>query len=429
MPLEITVDARPLEQLTVLDGGLFDPVRFIAAPEGVPCLPGHFTSCGTTPLARLLAKVTSSPTFDALNLAAGGKSFDDPVAAAQLARAEAVERAIGVVAGLRPPDITATEHEMSGRGEPAILPSRLPLYLPEQRADRRFYLDAPDPEAGIGWTETATPDGVGVWVPSQAVWLVGTGTDDVTFLRSSSAGLAYGPNLVFARAAASEELIERDALNRFWYGETGCRPIDATLLSAVVTATLGASFVDAVQAVEIPSALDGTRVAVVWTWIAGRTFPFAVGSAPGPSLNESLARALSELAQTDRAMAALDADDEWAVIARQEILSRPADCFGIKDVLGGAAVTGRLGETWFADRIEQRLAAGWNAPAHRRARMLYVDTDVSDHLPAIAGVVTKAFSPDLTLPCASWCIAADHPALKDLLQADPQRWLEHFPFA
>ncbi|MGQ0772809.1 MAG: YcaO-like family protein [Pseudonocardiales bacterium] len=140
-----------------------------------------------------------------------GASWADPAVAHEAALGEAVERYCGhrVASG----STMDTWHGLRERGLPAVDPAALALYRPGQ----------PTPFAGltrddkIAWTVGTTPDGATTWLPATLCSLSPIDQDRPAHL-PISAGIAAGPTLEWARAAALAEVVERHGLATAWHG-------------------------------------------------------------------------------------------------------------------------------------------------------------------------------------------------------------------
>ncbi|MFN7916877.1 MAG: YcaO-like family protein [Vicinamibacterales bacterium] len=113
---------------------------------------------------------------------------------------------------------------------------------------------------------------------------------------SNSNGVASGPTLGRATAAARLELIERDALLRAWYGVLASRPLTPDELARTALRTLRAK----AAAVGLDThwfALGGERTWTVTCVLSGVRAPhLGLGSAARPSLEDAASKAFFEAA-------------------------------------------------------------------------------------------------------------------------------------
>ncbi|WP_436763136.1 YcaO-like family protein [Streptosporangium sp. V21-05] len=160
-----------------------------------------------------------------------GTAFNDPGRARIGAIGEAIERYCGnfVPAGLR----RASYTDLVSAGERAVDPAALALYSAAQYAEpgcpfTRFTADLP-----VLWSRGVTLDGgddeAEIWVPSSLTYVnyfqPPREAEPLTNF-AMLAGIAAGPDLRASRAAALEEVIERDATVIWWANHLPATPVD-----------------------------------------------------------------------------------------------------------------------------------------------------------------------------------------------------------
>lgn len=107
------------------------------------------------------------------------------------------------------PLVKARFSELQAWGRAALDPNMLPVETP--------YEDSP-----LHWLPAVAPDGSGVLVPAQAVFLFCNLDEQALFLAGGSTGLASGNTLDEARQAALTEIFERDAEATTPYSRSRC---------------------------------------------------------------------------------------------------------------------------------------------------------------------------------------------------------------
>ena len=92
----------------------------------------------------------------------------------------------------------------------------------------------------IDWIKARGIDGGMVWIPADAVLLSEAKKDGAgLFCRADTNGCAAGRSDAEARSAALFELIERDAVGRWWYGRRARPSLPASIIGAESHALLG----------------------------------------------------------------------------------------------------------------------------------------------------------------------------------------------
>lgn len=267
----------------------------IRRPED-PC---HYAFC--LPNARAFARWPNFPAAarPEQGRAAAGRGID-AAHCEKSARGEALELASACDWG-DTPHVTTSAQSL---GASAILPGDLNGFSARQLAEREAWnssvfgaLDwrpAPcAPTRAIDWVAATDTTGAPCHVPADYVHVGrrSPGDADAVCLATTS-GCATGPTLQEAKAGALLECVERDAIGRWWYGQTpkprldlnamhlpaplrhylGTRPRHVTLLD-LTTARIGLPVIAAAS-----SAADGTGVALGFgaDFAAGRAAVSAV---------------------------------------------------------------------------------------------------------------------------------------------------------
>lgn len=181
-------------------------------------------------LCRAQAEVSDSARFSSWHCddRSGGFAWDSAAAARGAALGEAVERYSGnlVPAGLR----RASFEDLAQAGEAAIDPESLALFSDHQYATPGFPFVPFTRSLPVLWTQgESLLDGRPMWVPASMVWVTfwtGEPTRHEPKTHATPyAGIAAGPDRLWAETSALFELIERDAASWTWHGGAAIPPV------------------------------------------------------------------------------------------------------------------------------------------------------------------------------------------------------------
>lgn len=177
----------------------------------------------------------------------------------------------------------------------ALDPAAFGLYAPRQYAAPGFWCRAFDEEASYRWVAvTALDTGEEAWLPVEFVY---PGTVSAPLVRETSAGTAAHDTGSAATTAALLELIERDALLRWWYQRQSAHPVlfdgaDWADVRADIEALNGRGYV------VLPLRLDAALNLPTHAMVALRGTGSYVGAASGLDAAGSVRHALRELGRT-----------------------------------------------------------------------------------------------------------------------------------
>ncbi|GAA5044744.1 ribosomal protein S12 methylthiotransferase accessory factor [Thermocatellispora tengchongensis] len=327
------------------------------------------------------------------NPTVSGASWRDPGEARRRALGEAAERYCG---HLVPADrlVEASWHEL---GPGAADPDELALYSKEQLGREGFPFSGLTRSDRTAWVRGTGPDGEPAWVPAALAWLVpfpsATGAPIVLPV---SAGIAAGPSLAAARAAALAEVVERHALATAWASGRPFPLLAGLRLPAVPGARL--------RAYAVPNLLDAPVVLCLAEDSGGMA---GAGCALAPQANDPVAvaswKAAAEAVQSLDTTAQLAAGDlpEWERPSgplaphradRAYAAAYRADFADVTDVTCHLQL---LADPAFTARVLARFAGGGTAPPSRPARF---DLDA-----ALAARGLRPITVDLTTPDVAAC--------------------------
>lgn len=169
-----------------------------------------------------------------------------------------------------------------------------------------------DSAADIQWVTASGLDGSVAYLPAALVYKGAAAEDDRIAYEPSGSALGFSRDETVLRGLL--EVIERDAISRWWYGLTQPRPVPAETLSADVERFV-AGQAGAGRRVELQDATCWTRVPVVTAWLIEPGHPPVLGFGCAVTLADAVESAVLELAE-----AACFADQQrrgWPLNARR----------------------------------------------------------------------------------------------------------------
>jgi ribosomal protein S12 methylthiotransferase accessory factor len=177
-------------------------------------------SCRHAPIGSLLRDLSTRADIpDALPIPASGKGARLPRPLLG-ALGEMAERLLAVLhfAAVSDRLVTATYEQLEQAGLSALGPDELPLFAPEQYAQRSFEYVPFEPETRLRWVEGARlRSGEPILVPAQLVLMYSqTVTREARIGYPTSGGLAFHRDRRRAILHGLYEVIERDAVNLRW---------------------------------------------------------------------------------------------------------------------------------------------------------------------------------------------------------------------
>ncbi|RFS83330.1 hypothetical protein D0T12_19900 [Actinomadura spongiicola] len=267
-----------------------------------------------------------------------GTAFGDPGRARLGAIGEAVERYCGnfVPADLR----RATRSELVAAGENAVDPADLALYSAAQYAVPGCPFVPFADHLPVLWTRGVTlPSEEPVWVPASLVYInyhqpprLAEPVTNFVML----AGIAAGTDDRMARAAALEEVIERDATVIWWANRLPARPVhvDHPRLTPILepepeagpgwARAVGARGPCRYRVVALPTVFDVAVLGVLLEDPEHELAVFGVAARPDPAA--AVRKALAEAVTLRRyALGLLDPDGDIWTSAREGTI--PIECF------------------------------------------------------------------------------------------------------
>jgi ribosomal protein S12 methylthiotransferase accessory factor len=145
-----------------------------------------------------------------------GSAFHDRQAATNAAVGESIERYCVNWLPSAAPSVEASFAELRARGERALDPEALCLYSDRQYGARGFPFVRFTRDLPVHWVRgTSLSAGAEAWLPASLVYANWRAGDPPTHFFNYP-GIAAGPDLESALAAALEEIIERDATMIWW---------------------------------------------------------------------------------------------------------------------------------------------------------------------------------------------------------------------
>lgn len=306
-----------------------------------------------------------------------GASWADPAAARAAALGEAVERYCGHLVPLL--STVDTWHGLRERGRPAVDPAALALYRPGQRTP----FTGLTRDDTIAWTVGTAPDAATTWLPASLCYLSPVDQDRPAHL-PVAAGIAAGPTLEWARAAALAEVVERHALATAWHGGYTLPPLPRRVPGW--TGELRA----------VPNRFGAPVVIAV----ARRDGLLGIGCALGTDVSTGAGKAAAEAVQSLRTVQVVAAGvPAWerpdGPLATYRADRRYADSYApdwadTTDIVCHAQL---LADPRIVRTVSERLAGGTAPPAGHTWSDAGLDLD--------AGLATQGFVPltvDLTTP-------------------------------
>lgn len=209
---------------------------------------------------------------------------------------EAIERLCGSTPMLRG-EMHATRREL---GDDAIDPGALAPFSEEQRSEPRFPFPRFDDDEPIAWVRAFSLSlRKPLWVPAEAIYL-GAHCRHVHLVGTSS-GLAAGPTLEEALAAAICELVERDAFMITWAARRTPPEIDLDSCTHPAVGDLrrraGEGRVE-LRAFDVTTDVGVPTVLAAAIGVGGQAPSLAVGAASRLSARAALGKALLEALHT-----------------------------------------------------------------------------------------------------------------------------------
>lgn len=190
-------------------------------------------SCNHLPMAAVMPDLTIRPSAgDSMAIPGGGKGVGlaQPLLGAM---GELAERLLAVLHYQAVVDDleTGTWREVTRRGHCALGPDELPLFAPEQYAQRGFSFVPFGPDTPVRWVRARRLlTGEPVLIPAQLVLLYyKRAAAEAPIGYPTSGGLAFHTDERRAVLHALYEYIERDAINVSWYGRLPPRPVAVDL--------------------------------------------------------------------------------------------------------------------------------------------------------------------------------------------------------
>ncbi|TDD34691.1 hypothetical protein E1287_16010 [Actinomadura sp. KC06] len=322
------------------------------------------------------------------NPVVGGTSWTSPDEAARRALGEAAERYAGhlVPAGrlLRSP--------WRRLGAAALDPSTLALYSPVQHERPGFPFAGLDGDSPIRWVSGRTAAGTECLVPASLVWLAPGEHAEVGGRPAHlpvAAGIAAGPTLEAARAAALAEVVERHALATAWHGHRAFPPLAGPPLPVPDGVRL--RWFQVPNLVGAPVVLcvaqgDGDRLGAGCALVPDARDPVAAAGA------KATAEALVSLDTLD---AVIDGLPEWSGVLKPHRHDRRyADAYlpDLSDATDLACTLQLLADPRIAGRVVARLADGRPEGHWRPGR---IDLDAALAARGLPVVTVDLTPPDL----------------------------------
>lgn len=353
-----TVPVLPVEALVDPLSGI---VRRLVDVAPVPGLPAAYTA--------VTAEVSDARRLGAwpADRVSLGTTFGDRDGARTAALGEAVERYCG---NRVPRDLPlTTAAELRAAGDRCWGPEELPLLAPWQ--DGRPYLRFTD-DLPIRWIAGVEADGEPTWLP--ASWALlnhhsGVRRDEPRFHHLNYAGIATGAGATDAHRRGLLELVERDALERWWHLGLPSHGIDLASVPGLDAALAGAAF--DVHLVELPTEYPAAVVGAVV--VDPETGIVAGGGAARFDAAEAATKAVLEAVHTWVFTRGLLDPDGWVyasidagVLARGLYLDHRADRHYRDDAGERYAAVRDLGaqvQVWLDPRVQEEHLPRFTAPA------------------------------------------------------------------
>ncbi|WP_204030307.1 YcaO-like family protein [Sinosporangium siamense] len=337
------------------------------------------------------------------NPTVGGASFSDPARASARALGEAVERYAGhLVAGSRLR--RDTWERLTEAGEDAVDPETLALYGAAQYERPGFPFCGLRRTDAADWVAGRDGDGGTVWVPASLVWLApgehATVNGRPTHL-PIAAGIAAGPTLRAAAAAALAEVLERHALATAWHGVSGFPRLPGPPLPLPAGARLSWH--------AVPNLL---RAPVVLCLARSDDGLLGVGCSLSPTAGASARKAAAEALQSLDALAEVVAGiPEWerprGALMPHRADRRYADSYAadLSDATDLMCTLQLLADPRVAEPVAARILT---PPPYGEASVSGAGQDLWDPYPALADRGLRPITVDLTTPdlaSAGWAVA------------------------
>ncbi|WP_153427430.1 YcaO-like family protein, partial [Streptomyces alkaliphilus] len=217
-----TTEGRPVESLGPVEP--VDPVEAVLGPDGV--VARVVRDRPREPAVPLCVSHTAHlvPGPGVVDPATGGAALGDPDRSRRAAVGEAVERLCGNAAPDHPraDEPLRSHEELTRAGRPALDPRALVLYSRGQYAARGFPFVPFERNLPVAWTTGHDlRRNTELLVPASLVWVNrprDPSRPEPPVHHPPLAGTAADPDPDRARAAALREVLERDAVTRWWIG-------------------------------------------------------------------------------------------------------------------------------------------------------------------------------------------------------------------
>ncbi|MFP5021951.1 YcaO-like family protein [Pseudonocardia phyllosphaerae] len=359
-----TAPSLPVLPVEALVDPLCGIVRRLVDVEPVPGLPERYTA--------VTAEVADARRFGAwpADRVSLGTTFGDREGARTAALGEAVERYCG---NRVPPGLPfTTAAELRAAGERVWGTGELPLFTAGQLAAPGFPYTGFTEDLAVRWIAGVEEDGDRTWLPASWVLLnhhSGQRRREPRFHHLNYAGIATGADATDAFRRGLLELVERDALERWWHLGLPSHGIDPATVPGLDAALTGASF--AVHLVELPTEYPVSCVAAVV--VDPATGIVAGGGAARFDPAEAATKAVLEAVHTWVFTRGLLDPDGWVfasidagVLARGLYLDHRADRRYRDDAGPGYAAVRDLGaqvQVWLDPRVQEQYLDRFTAPA------------------------------------------------------------------